>query len=147
MLSLPLMRDPGGGVPRPWLHPARAIAGARGILVSAGLLAACGGNPTFPPPPNDSCFGSFIGLTLSADTIAVGDSVHVLARPISSFASCFPGVAFVVTYEPRPDSAVSILVTSDTTAWVRGVRPATVDLRARVAPTGATGWMPLVVVP
>lgn len=115
-----------------------------------GLFVACGGNPvdTRPPGPNDNCFGNFIGLSPFADTVAAGDSVHVLARPASTFASCFPGVAFVVTWEARPDSGVAISADSDTTVWATGVRPGQFVLRARVrdAPA-ASGAMTLVVVP
>lgn len=119
------------------------------VLAAAGLVGACGGNPVETHPgPNDECFGGFIGITLSADTVAVGDSVQAVARPVQSFASCFPGVTFLATWEAQPDSTVSMSLASDTTVWLRGVWPARVNIWARVrdAPS-ATGVTILVVVP
>lgn len=149
MLSLQRELVPADSVSCQRPPPILTTAG-RGVVVAAGLLMACGGNPvdTRLPGPNDNCFGGFIGLVLSADTVAVGDSVHVVARPVPSFTSCFPGILFVATWEARPESAVSISSDSDTTTWVRGVRPAEVGLWARVrdAPQ-ASGVRPLVVVP
>lgn len=162
-----LKRDPGGGVACDCPRPARttymgrktlamvdflAVCGGRGwstvtVLAAVGLVGACGGNPVETHPgPNDECFGGFIGVILSSDTVAVGDSVHATARPVQSFASCFPGVTFVATWEAQPDSTVSISPTSDTTAWLRGVWPARVEIWARVrdAPS-ANGFTILVV--
>ncbi len=147
MLSLPLMRDPGGGVPRPRLHPARAIVGARGILVIAGLIAACGGNPAeLPLPTNDTCLGTPVAVRSLTDTVPVGDSVHVVALPTPAFTSCHSGVPFVVGWEARPDSAVVLSADSDTSVWVRGVAVGTVAIFARVT-SGISGLMTLVVRP
>lgn len=113
--------------------PPSLAAAVRQVLAVAGLLTACGGNPVeFPPPPNDTCLGSPVGLTPQRDTVSVGDSVHVAARPTQAFTSCLSGVPFVIRWEARPDSAVVLSPDSDTSAWVRGVAVGTVGIFARI---------------
>ena len=134
MLWIHMKRDPGGGVSCHRLHPVRAIVRAKGMLVAAGLLVACGGNPvdTRPPGPNDACFGAVIALTPLATSVAVGDSVHVLARPAPAFTCGFSGVPFLIRWEASPDSAVVLSADSDTSTWIRGVTVGTVGVTARL---------------
>ncbi len=99
-------------------------------LANLAWLSACG-NSSVEQPSSESCIGSPVVLSPFTDTIAVGDSTHVTARPFALFASCFPGVAFVVRWEASPASAVALTVDSDTTTWVRGLLVGRVVVVAR----------------
>ncbi len=66
------------------------------------------------------------------DLTGTGDSVLLVSGSRPAFSICFPGAAFAVTWEARPDSALDFTIVSDSTAWAHGRFPGEVLVTARL---------------